>query len=75
MYDELIENLRFNARQVQRFGPTAWKYGTEILLFNAAVAIEDLSRECKSLEAILGTHPDPRGEPGDPGVPLEPPEE
>lgn len=41
----------------------------------AADAIERLSRECKVLYAMLGTHPDPRGELGDPGVLREPPKE
>ena len=34
----------------------------------AADAIEKLSREVKSLYKILGTHPDPKGEQGEPGV-------
>ena len=44
MYEDLIENLRFNARQVQQFGSTVWKIGTEVLLFDAADAIEELSK-------------------------------
>lgn len=45
------------------------------LFSDAADAIEGLSRECKSLYAMLGTHPDPRGELGDLGVLPQPPKE
>lgn len=44
MYEELIENLRFNARQVQQYGSAVWKIGTEVSLFDAANAIEELSK-------------------------------
>lgn len=40
MYEELIENLHFNAKQVQKYGLFAWKIGMEVLLLEAADAIE-----------------------------------
>lgn len=45
------------------------------LFSDAADAIEELSRECKSLYAMFGTHPDPSGELGDLGVLPQPPKE
>ena len=41
MYEELIEKLRFNARQVRQ-------YNLMVLLFNAAHAIEELSKKRES---------------------------
>ena len=50
--------------------------GKHAAMVDAADAIERLNREVKSLYKILGTHPDPKGEKGERGVPLpEPPKE
>lgn len=65
MYDKLVKRLRE--------APGDWHDAD--LHYEAADAIERLSRECKVLYAMLGTHPDPRGELGDPGVLREPPKE
>jgi hypothetical protein len=69
MYNELIKNLRVAGDFVSLSG-----YQRD-LMRKAADVIEGLSRECKVLYAMLGTHPDPRGELGDPGMLPEPPKE
>lgn len=69
MYNELIKNLRVAGDFVSLSG-----YQRD-LMRKAADVIEGLSRECKVLYAMLGTHPDPRGELGDPGVLREPSKE
>lgn len=64
MYEALVKMLRSHNRD-----------NLEYWLDEAADAIERLSRECKVLYAMLGTHPDPRGELGDPGILRELPKE
>ena len=79
MYDELVKRLR-EADVKSMCGECGLNLHTGatkkgVLFAEAADAIERLSRECKVLYAMLGTHPDPRGELGDPGVLREPPKE
>lgn len=70
MYEELVKRMRQQHQDMD-----CGNCNTCVIL-KAADAIEKLSRECKVLYAMLGTHPDPRGELGDPGMPLpEPPKE
>ena len=76
MYDELVKELREAEKEAKELFANPYRfvpyYG------KAADAIERLSRECKVLYAMLGTHPDPRGEIGDSGdswVLREPPKE
>ena len=51
MYEELIEKLRFNARQVRQ-------YDLMILLFHAADAIEKLNRKVEDFEAMREISPE-----------------
>lgn len=51
MYEELIENLRFNTRQVRQ-------YDLMILLFHAADAIEKLNRKVEDFEAVREISPE-----------------
>lgn len=64
MCNELVQRLR-----------EPCQYENCVLCQQAADAIERLSRECKVLYAMLGTHPDPKGEMGDPGILRELPKE
>ena len=76
MYDDLVERLRrcsqFKCRECEYYQVIGCRTK---LNAEAADAIEKLSREAKSLYAILGTHPDPCGETGDLGMPLLKPKE
>ena len=65
MYEELVARLREEAEPCEKSGCVQ----TANEMRQAADAIEELSREVKSLNKILGTHPDPKGKPGEPGVP------
>lgn len=76
MYEKLVKELR-DADEISMCSECGYRGDKKGPLFaKAADAIERLSRECKVLYAMLGTHPDPKGELGDPGVQLhEPPKE
>lgn len=77
MYEELVQRIRRcsysdpNGCEECRNCPNKENYYEckQKLALQAAGVIEKLSREVKSLEKILGTHPDPKGKPGKPGVP------
>lgn len=81
MYEQLVKALRCKGLHYEDCEKQGCKYIQNgwcdyyRLNIEAADAIEGLSRECKALYAMLGTHPDPKGELGDPGVPTEPPKE
>lgn len=51
MTDELVKNLRFNAKQVQQ-------YNLMILLFKAADAIEKLNRKVEDFESMREISPE-----------------
>lgn len=71
MYEELVRLLKAKAVRLDYDG---W-VDAAVVMEKAADAIEELSRECKSLYEMFGTHPDPSGEPGDLGVLPQPPKE
>lgn len=83
MYEELVKRIRGcsysdpNGCEECRDCPNAENYYEckQKLALQAADAIEELSREVKSLNKILGAHPDPKGEQGEPGVSIQPKEE
>ena len=74
MYEKLVNALRCYAKDEECYHCEYFsEAGCDIdrMLFDAADAIEELSREVKSLYKILGAHPDPKGKQGKPGVSIK----
>ena len=72
MYDEQIKRLRNCATQAapcKTCDMIEDDSCIDTLMKQAADAIEAMNYELKSLYKLLGTHPDPRGENGEAGVP------